>query len=129
MDTAKNILEGVKVGDELVYKQYFSLDRIVKVENVTKTMVVCNNGVRFRVSDGYAVNGDRWTSTSVRKPKDAEEVQKIKNALLAFKYIQVIKENIDNMAKKENAPKLSLDALKEVYVLVKRMNESITENK
>lgn len=129
MDTVKNILEGVKAGDELIYKAYRSLDRIVKVERVTKTMVACNNGARFRISDGYAVNGDGWTRTSVRKPKDAEEVQRIKDTLLAVKYVHAIKETVDDIARNENCTQISLGVLKEIYALVKQANESITENK
>ena len=124
-----NALDGIKVGDELVYSSAHTHDAIVKVERVTKTMVICANGSRFKLSNGYAVSGDAWIHSCVRKPKDADEVKRIKDGLLAIKYVNAIKESVDAIARKEKRYLIDIGLLKEIYLLVRRANESIGETK
>jgi hypothetical protein len=124
-----NALDGVKVGDELVYSSAHTYDTIVKVEKVTKTMVVCANGSRFKLSNGYAVNGDAWIHSCVRKPKDADEVKRIKDELLATKYVKAIKESVDAIARNEKRSLIDIGLLKEIYLLVRKANENISETK
>lgn len=124
-----NALDGVKVGDELVYSSAHIHDTIVKVEKVTKTMVVCANGSRFKLSNGYAVNGGTWVHSCVRKPKDADEVKRIKNGLLAVRYVKAIKESVDAIARSERCSLIDIGVLKEIYLLVRKANENISETK
>ena len=124
-----NALDGVKVGDELICSTTHSHDIIIKVEKVTKTMVVCTNGSRFKLSNGCAVNGDTWIRSFVRKPKDADEVKMIKDELLAIRYVNGIKDNVDAIARNENRFRIGLGILSEIYSLVKKANESISETK
>lgn len=129
MKESNNALDGVKVGDELVYSSAHTYDTIVKVEKVTKTMVVCTNGSRFKLSNGCAVNGDTWIRSFVRKPKDADEVKRIKGELLATKYVKAIKESVDAIARNEKRSLIGIGVLKEIYLLVRKANESISETK
>lgn len=129
MEEKKNVLEGVKVGDELVYSQRNSLNSIVKVTKVTKTQVECGNKGKYRISDGYEVGGGKWCRSSVRFPKDGDEIQSVKNGLLAVRYVRAIKEDVDFIASRESAKQttISLDALKELYNLVHTLKENIIE--
>lgn len=129
MKESNNALDGVKVGDELICSTTRSHDIIIKVEKVTKTMVVCTNGSRFKLSNGCAVNGDTWIRSFVRKPKDAAEVKMIKDELLAIRYVNAIKESVDAIARNEKRSRIGLGILNEIYSLVKKANESISETK
>ena len=125
MEEKKNALEGVKVGDELVYCPWNSLKRIVTVTKVTKTQVECGNIGKYKISSGYEVGGDHWCPSSVRFPKDDDEIQNVKNGLLAVRYVRAIKEDVDFIASRESAKQttISLDALKELYKLVHNIKE------
>lgn len=129
MEEKKNALDGVKVGDELVYSQWRTLNRIVKVTKVTKTQVECSNNGRYRISDGYEVGGDKWCRSSVRFPKDGDEIQNVKNGLLAVRYVRAIKEDVDFIASRESTKQtaIGLDTLKEIYNLVHTVKENIIE--
>jgi hypothetical protein len=131
MEQKKNILEGVKVGDELVYSPWNSLNRIVSVTKVTKTQVECSNNGRYRISDGYEVCGDKWCRSSVRFPNDADEVQSIRDGLLSVRYIRAIKADVDDIAscRGEKQTAIGLDTLKEIYALVHNVKESMFEKK
>ena len=120
MEEKKNALEGVKVGDKLVYCPWNSLKRIVTVTKVTKKQVECGNIGKYKISNGYEVGGDHWCSSSVRFPKDDDEIQNVNNGLLAVRYVRAIKEDVDFIASRESAKQttISLDALKELYKLV-----------
>jgi hypothetical protein len=125
MEEKKNVLEGVKVGDELVYSQWNSLNRIVTVTKVRKTQVECSNNGKYRISDGYEVGGDKWCRSSVRFPKDGDEIQNVKNGLLAVRYVRAIKEDVDYIASRESTKQtaIGLDTLKEIYNLVHNIKE------
>lgn len=125
MEEKKNALEGVKVGDELVYCPWNSLKHIVTVTKVTKTQVECGNKCKYKISNGYEVGGDHWCLSSVRFPKDDDEIQNVKNGLLAVRYVRAIKEDVDFIASRESAKQttISLDALKELYNLVHNIKE------
>lgn len=125
MEEKKNALEGVKVGDELVYCPWNSLKHIVTVTKVTKTQVECGNKGKYKISNGCEVGGDHWCCSSVRFPKDDDEIQNVKNGLLAVRYVRAIKEDVDFIASRESAKQttISLDVLKELYNLVHNIKE------
>ena len=129
MEEKKNALEGVKVGDELVYCPWNNLNRIVTVTKVTKTQVDCGNYGKYRISDGYAVGGDRWCRSAVRFPNDADEIQKVKDTLLKVKYVGAIKNGVACLNSGEDIKKIDLETLKNIYVLVKKVVETIETKK
>lgn len=129
MEEKKNALEGVKVGDELVYCPWNSLKHIVTVTKVTKTQVECGNKGKYKISNGCQVGGDHWCLSSVRFPKDGDEIQSVKNGLLAVRYVCAIKEDVDYIVSREKTKQttISLDTLKEIYNLVHTVKENIIE--
>lgn len=71
-------LEGVKVGDLLhIHEQYGNAGRIVKVDRITATQVVCG-AQRFRLRDGWLVGGDSWSGRFARRatPELIEDVRR-----------------------------------------------------
>lgn len=129
MEEKKNALDGVKVGDELVYCPWNSLKHIVMVTKVTKTQVECGNNGKYRISDGYAVGDNHWCRSSVRFPKDTNEILNIRNGLLSVRYVRAIKEDVDYIASRESTKQtaIGLDTLKEIYNLVHTVKENIIE--
>lgn len=69
-----NSMEHIKPGDQVVVVNRVS-DSLITVERVTKTQIIVGDGLRYRRSDGYAVNRGRYYVTYIRDATDEDRTR------------------------------------------------------
>lgn len=117
MEEYKGKFEDIKVGDQVIYHPS-SWGSARKVGTVTKTTakyfeVDCGSG-RYRKSDGYQAGGDSYARSYVTHATE-EQITEIKNE--NHRYI------LGNFLNNYNFWDLDIEALKEIYNLVKSKTE------
>lgn len=85
-----NELENVKVGDKLLARNYYQ-ERIETVVKVTKTLVVAQQGRRYRKRDGRGLPIERGYSTYA-KPATQLEIERVAKANARIKNIRICKD-------------------------------------
>jgi len=86
-------------GDAVVVRRSCGRDRLDRVERVTKTLVICEGGGRYRVRDGWqSGGGSTWRRTQIVKATDAD-VARIRAAerksLLEYRFTNLHWYNVD----------------------------------
>jgi len=63
----KDFLLYLKPGDEVIVSSsgHIRKDYIARIERLTKTQIVLDNGIRYRRKNGIMVGSDRWCSSSL----------------------------------------------------------------
>jgi len=62
-------LEKLKAGDKVIYNRHYYNSRIIKVERITKTMVISGTN-RFSKKDGHSVGYDCIDSSFISEATD-----------------------------------------------------------
>lgn len=78
-------LENVKVGDRLAVFQYGRCQRIVTVENITKTQILASKGLKYRKKDGFLVGGNTLSGYLCPLNTDIETEIEKKEIISQFK--------------------------------------------
>lgn len=69
-------MEHIKHGDQVIVSTTASVsDRLTTVDRVTKTQIIVSNGMRYRRSDGYAVNRGRYDTAYIRDATDEDRTR------------------------------------------------------
>lgn len=104
----KNLIVGDKV---LIRKQWGLI--VQRVEKLTKTMIVIDDGSRFRRDSGSEVGATAWSWKSLEEATD-ESIKEIKKVNRKRGLVKILKNvNYSNM---------TLEALEEIYKLVELKN-------
>ena len=90
--------DGLAVGGYVTESSSFS-PRIIKVERITKTLIVAG-GRKYRRSDGGLVAGDRWSGITIRAITDTDRA-KIRAVRIERKFHEVFDniKSVEMMAK------------------------------
>lgn len=99
-------LHDVQPGDQVLYRTN-CYAKIIKVDRVTPTLIVCNNN-KFRKDDGRKVPHERWNSCSIEVLTDDLKHQ--------F-YTEVKRQKLIANIKLIDWNKLSLESLSEIFAL------------
>lgn len=86
-------LYDLKVGDKVIFEGCFSGEAIVTVEKVTKNYIYAE-GIRYRKSDGYPLNGNVRSNYYIRCAT-ADEIKKVVAERDRIEIIGIIKKKID----------------------------------
>ncbi len=74
-------LSETKEGDYVIHHTHYYGKSVIKVDRTTKTMIVFDSNMKFRISDGYRVGDIGWHRDRIIAPKSDDEL------------IRIIKEN------------------------------------
>jgi len=109
-------LKSVKPGDEVIVSGGgpMSRSRVKKVERLTKTQIVLDNGMKYRIGGGCEVGDDSWRSTFLRE-STPESINKIKREDMHGH----ITDRLSDMKWREK----SLEELSEIWSLIKKQGE------
>lgn len=102
--TSAEWLESLQVGDEVVLNRVFGGHCIEKIEKITKTQIVTNNG-RYRRSTGITVCGSIWHLSKIEPI--TEQIRD-----------EVKKRRICAIFSKQNFAELSLDKLERIKAII-----------
>jgi len=102
-------LQNLKVGDQVIVHCAYVSDRIVKVERLTKTLIILNNKTRISKSNGYEYGSHGYNLTSISQFTETKAAQ-INTAN--------IKQKLINGLNNTKFHKLALTKLQQIYNIV-----------